>query len=117
LETIEKRIERLEYYQKLMLELVDLEKWPLHHLVMKRQLNEEEVEELFYLCEELTEEYKSQKAEGFVGFTPLLQDFIERLNGKLSPLETIEALYKEQLYLPLMTTFKNTIIEQHSKSS
>ncbi|MBM7659927.1 hypothetical protein JOC85_000694 [Bacillus mesophilus] len=117
METIEKRIERLEYYQKLMLELVDLESWPLHHLVMKRKLSEEEVEELFYLCEELTVEYKNQKAEGFVGFTPLLQDFIGRLNEKLSPLETIEALHKEQLYQPLMLILKHTIIEQHSKSS
>ncbi|WP_246938841.1 DUF1878 family protein [Bacillus pinisoli] len=117
MDTLEKRLERLEYYQRLMLELVNLEKWPLHQLIIKRQLTEEEVDELFCLCEELTEEYKRQKAEGFVGFSPLLHMFIDRLNRKITAIETIEALYKEQMYVPLMTIFKNIIIEQHTKSS
>ncbi|WP_456276028.1 DUF1878 family protein [Bacillus sp. AK128] len=117
METIEKRLERLEYYQKIMLELIDLEKRPFHHLLMKQKLAEDEVAELYRLCEELTMEYKKQKAEGFVGFSPLLKIFSERLNPKLSLLETIEALHKERIYMPLMTVLKNTIIDQHTKSS
>ncbi len=112
MDTVEQRIERLEYYQKLMIGLVETERWPFHHLVMKRQLSETEVGALFQMCEELTEEYKKQKAEGFVGFSPLLHTFKQLLNPKLSSLEVIDALYHEQLYMPLMTTLRQEMIDE-----
>jgi hypothetical protein len=114
MESIEQRLERLEYYHKLMVELVESEKWPFHQLVMKRQLTEVEVMELFGVCEELTEEYKRQKAEGFVGFSPLLHTFKHRLNPKLALIEVIEALHQERLFLPLMTVLRQTMIDEQS---
>ncbi|MFZ3589803.1 DUF1878 family protein [Bacillus sp. DJP31] len=111
MDSIEQRIERLEYYHKLMMGLVENEQWPFHHLIMNRQLTEEEVRELFHMCEDLTEEYKRQKAEGFVGFTPLLQTFKQLLNPKLSSLEVMDALQKEQLYVPLMTALRQAVID------
>lgn len=112
MESIEQRLERLEYYQKLMIDLVEGSKWPFHHLVMSRQLTEQEVNELFQLCENLTAQYKKQKAEGFISFTPLLHTFKQYLNPKLSSLEVIVAMEDEHLYVPLMTALKNAMIDE-----
>jgi hypothetical protein len=111
-EPIEQRLERLEYYQKLMIELVETSKWPFHHLVMVRQLTESDVRELFGLCENLMDEYKIQKAEGFVSFFPLLDTFKHSLNPKLSALEVIHALDQENLFVPLMTVLKQAIMNE-----
>ncbi|KAA0547525.1 DUF1878 family protein [Bacillus sp. BGMRC 2118] len=111
-ESIEKRLERLEYYQKLMMDFVEHDKWPFHQLIMVRQLTEHEVNELFQLCESLTSEYKQQKAEGFISFTPLLHTFKQYLNPKLSSLEVITAMEQEKLFLPLMHVLKNAIMEE-----
>jgi hypothetical protein len=112
MESIEQRLERLEYYHKLMIELVESEKWPFHHLVMKRHLTEGEVVELFRVCEVLTEEYKTQKAEGFVGFSPLLHTFKQLLNPKLTLIEVIEALHQERLFFPLMTVLRQAMVDE-----
>jgi hypothetical protein len=111
-EPIEQRLERLEYYHKLMIELVETSKWPFHHLVMVKQLSEYEVRELFALCEALMDEYKTQKAEGFVSFVPLLHTFKQSLNPKLSALEVIQALNQENLFVPLMTVLKQAIMDE-----
>jgi hypothetical protein len=111
-EPIEQRIERLEYYHKLMIELVESSKWPFHYLVMAKKLTEIEVGELFELCEELTEEYKQQKTEGFVSFLPLFNTFKQKLNPKLSALEVINALEQERLFIPLMTVFKQALMNE-----
>ncbi|MBM6617210.1 DUF1878 family protein [Bacillus suaedaesalsae] len=112
MESIEQRLERLEYYQKLMIDLVEKAKWPFHQLIMVRQLTEHEVNELFQLCENLTHEYKQQKAEGFISFSPLLHIFKQYLNPKLSCLEVIIAMEQEQLYLPLMNALKNAMMDE-----
>lgn len=115
MDSVERRIERLEYYQRLMIGLVEIQRWPFHHLVMNKQLTEEEVTVLFQLCEELTEEYKKQKAEGFVGFSPLLRTFKQYLNPKLSSHEVINSLYQEGLYLPLMTVLHQAMTDEENK--
>lgn len=113
MESFEARIERLEYYQQLMIELVELEKWPFHQLIMKCKLTEQEVLSLFNLCEELNEEYKKQKAEGFVGFSPLLVIFRQKLNYKLAPLEVILALEQENYFPHLMAVLKKAVMDEY----
>ncbi len=93
-----------------MIGLVETHRFPFHHLVINKQLSEEEVTSLLLLCEQLTDEYHKQKAEGFVGFSPLLFKFMQCLNSKLSAFEVIDSLYQEELYVPLMTVLRQEMM-------
>ncbi|WP_010283529.1 DUF1878 family protein [Bacillus timonensis] len=109
METIEERLERLEYYQTLILKLLDDKLSPFYKLIMEAKLTKREVEQLFNTCEELSKEYKIQKAEGLISFTPLLTQFVGMLHPSLDPRTTINALAKERKYTPLMNEFKGII--------
>lgn len=109
MESIEERIERLEYYQSLMLPLLEDKLPPFYKLIMEAKLTKKDVIELLKYCEELSIEYKNQKAEGFVGFTPLLTQFVGMLHPNLDPKATIDVLAKERKYTPLMHEFKGII--------
>lgn len=109
LKDFEKRLEKLEYYQTLLLEMADTEKYPLNVLIIKNNMSKEETAELHRLCEDLMNMYQEQKAQGLVIFTDLLTLFAGQLNYKLDILETIQALHKQNFYKPLMKTFLNII--------
>ncbi|MFD1739117.1 DUF1878 family protein [Bacillus salitolerans] len=106
METVEQRLERLEYYQTLILQMVDLNKWPFYALVMKRQIAEKDVQQIFTLSEELLELYFQQKEEGLLVFSQLLEVFERSLPDGLTVLETVDAMHRQQLYTPLMSEFK-----------
>ncbi|NSL51999.1 DUF1878 family protein [Calidifontibacillus erzurumensis] len=109
MEEIEKRLKKIEYYQRLLLEMMRGHRFPLHELIMRKDLTEEDVEEFFSLCEELNHKWKQQKEEGFVYFSPLLNEFMEKLNPKLEPIETIDACLGQNVFRPLMEVLKNTL--------
>ncbi|MBM7702685.1 DUF1878 family protein [Metabacillus iocasae] len=109
MESLESRVNRLEYYIELLSESAVLQGRPFVELVIKRELTKEEASEIYRLCEELNKVYDEQKAEGFVDFTPLLTQFVGMLNHKLTPNETIQAIMKEGMYLPLMNEFVSII--------
>jgi hypothetical protein len=111
MDTMEERLRRLEFYQSLLIEMIDGDKYPFYKLVMQLNLSEEEVHQLFLLCEELSIEYEKQKAEGFVIFNPLLTQFAGMLPPKLDVEETIYALYKQGLFTPLMEEFQHILKE------
>lgn len=104
--SIEERLEKLEYYQSLLMEMVDYDKKPFYALVIKANLTKAEVEEIFRLCELLSKKYKKQKAEGLVVFTPLLTEFAGMLTPKLDVEQTIEMMIKQNMFIPLMNQLK-----------
>ncbi|WP_419159706.1 DUF1878 family protein [Rossellomorea sp. BNER] len=97
-----KRIEKIEYYHSLLMEIVRKEEYSFYRLVMERDLSQKEVEDFYSLCEDLNKKSKEQKAEGFVFFAPLFQEFTLNLHPKLQPKEVIESCIKQNLYLELM---------------
>lgn len=111
MDTIENRIAKLEYYQSLLLEMIDETKKPFYHLIIKANLAKHEVDDVLKLCETLSEEYEKQKAEGFVMFTPLLTHFAGMLHPKLPLDQTIDALLQQNMFVPLMKEFKKLISE------
>lgn len=108
-ESLEARIERLEYYQTLLFDFLDTEKAAFYKLIVKSQLGKNEVNELLNLCEIMDEKFKQQKAEGFVTFTPLLTEFVGMLHSKLEVKEVIDALINHGKYLALMYEFKKLL--------
>ncbi|MBU7595057.1 DUF1878 family protein [Metabacillus halosaccharovorans] len=103
--SIEKRLETLEYYQSLLLKIVEPAKFPFYHLVMSKGLSKEEIEEVLMICEELSRLHEEQKAQGLVIFTDLLTRFAGQLNPKLDLYETIHAIHRQNLYSSLMDDF------------
>lgn len=108
METTEEKLLRLEFYQNLLLSIAD-PSHPFYAMIIKNQLSQKEVEEIYQLCNEITITYEQQKEEGFVTFTPLLNHFVGMLNYKLDPHKTIEALYSQNIYRQLMSLLKNEI--------
>ncbi|KIQ95757.1 hypothetical protein LH47_00188 [Anoxybacillus thermarum] len=107
--SIEQRMEKLEYYCSLMLDMIAPETKPFYALIIRHGLTKEEVERTLRLCEQLSEQYKQQKEEGFVIFTSLFHEFASALHPNLPLAETIEALKKQQLFVPLMTEFQRLL--------
>lgn len=101
-----KRIKRLEYHQTLLLKMNATSTQAFHKLIIEKSLGEEDVKEFQTLCEELNNEWKEQKAEGFVYFHPLFNKLTKKLHPALQTEETIEACIAQGLYLPLMTELK-----------
>ena len=105
MDSIEKRLETLEYYQSLLLKIVEPTKFPFYHLVMSKGLSKDEIEEVLMICAELSRLHEEQKAQGLVIFTDLLTRFAGQLNPKLELYETIQALHRQNLYSSLMNDF------------
>ena len=97
IEELLKRIERLEYHQKLLVQLLRDPNRPFTKLVVERNLGPEEVYEFHRLCDNLSKKMEEQKAEGFLYFHPLLKEFSESLNEKLEVKETISSCLKQGL--------------------
>ncbi|QFT88261.1 hypothetical protein FIU87_06375 [Bacillus sp. THAF10] len=106
---LEERLAALEFYMELVTKQLDQGKFPLDYLIIRRKLTREDVQFLFHTCEELSKEMEKQKAEGFVTFAPLLQKFQQDLHPNLDWMETIDALIKQDKYVPLMSAFLKLI--------
>jgi hypothetical protein len=113
MEELEDRIAKLEYHQSLLMEMIDESKKPFYHLVITANLTKEEVNEVINLFEYLSKEYEKQKAEGFTTFTPLLIHFAGMLHPNLPLEKTVDALLKQQMFVPLMEEFKKLMAEIH----
>lgn len=101
-EDVQEKIAKLEFHQALLLEMIGETNYPFYKLVIEAGLSKEEMEDVFQLCETLTKIFEEQKEYGFVYFSSLLTDFAGMLNPKLDVKKTINALYNQKLYVPLM---------------
>ncbi|WP_164988907.1 DUF1878 family protein [Fictibacillus sp. S7] len=102
METIEERVERLEYYNRLTVQSINLRTYPFYTLVMEKHLTEAEVEDVLSLCNELHRRFTAQTENGYVQYLPLLLHFAGMLNSKLKPGETIEVLRLQGIHPELM---------------
>lgn len=106
LQAIIDKINKLEYHQSLLLQMTKSTTEAFYKLIVEKSLSQEEVQQFYNNCENLSKVYEEQKAEGFVYFHPLYKKFITDLHPKLSPEEVILACLRQELYVPLMTEFK-----------
>ena len=100
------KIKKLEYHQKLLLQIIEHPYKAFDKLVVECSLGEKEVKEFGRLCENMINEWEKQKAEGFVHYYPLFQKFNDQLHHRFQPEKVINACIKQRLFLPLMEEFK-----------
>ena len=103
---IMEKIGKLEYHQKLLVSMVEGTERKFDYLIVKKSLSEKEVDDILKYCENLSNEIKKQKAEGFVYFHPLYNEFESFLSPKLKPEEVIETCLEQKLFVPLMEELK-----------
>ncbi len=104
-----RRVEKLEYYQRLMLELMPGNTTLFYREVMRAGLDEEDVKAFFQLCEGLNNKCQKQKAEGFVYFTPLFKEFERRIDRRLTVERVIEGCLNQGIYPSLMTQLRKCL--------
>jgi len=105
----EKLMERLaimEYHQKLLIKLIRDPKLEFYRLIVEKGISEAEVQKFYQKCDQLTIKLTEQKAEGFVYFQPLFEEFSTSLPGKLNIHEAIRACLTQKLYEPLFEELK-----------
>jgi len=111
-EELMKRMRRLEFHQRLLLQMIDGNRVPFLRLIIEKNLDEEEMEHFYQLCDELNKKWQEQKEEGFLFFESLLEEFQKRLNPKLDVAETIEACRRQKVYPALMEELAKYLPEQ-----
>ncbi|WP_335872026.1 DUF1878 family protein [Bacillus sp. 2205SS5-2] len=107
--SIEERLEKLEFHHKLMMNMLDQTKREFDYIVIARGLSQAEVEHFYNLCEQMNKKREAQKAEKFVFYAPLFNDFKNQLHPKLSLIETIDACLKQGIYPELMLQLKKNL--------
>ncbi|MBM4764165.1 DUF1878 family protein [Bacillus sp. B15-48] len=101
-----KKINMLEYHQKLLLKMVGHSRLNFYYLIIENSLSQEEADRILMNCENLSKDLQKQKAEGFVYFHPLYKQFKLFLEPKLNADEVIAACLEQGLYVPLMQELK-----------
>ncbi|WP_163101698.1 DUF1878 family protein [Peribacillus alkalitolerans] len=110
LEKLYEKVETLQFHQQLMLMMLGDVKDQLYVLIIKKNLSKQEAEELLELCENVSKEYKKQKAEGFLNFNPLLQELNNKMNSKITIKELVEACRKQGVYTEVMNEFHSKFV-------
>lgn len=100
------RIEMLEYHQYLLLRMVDKTQAEFYKLVIENSLTKHDVEEIMMLCEKLSMKLEEQKAEGFIHFHPLFEEFKLKLHPTLHAEAVVKACLNQHLFQPLMMELK-----------
>ncbi|WP_108671913.1 DUF1878 family protein [Peribacillus acanthi] len=109
MEHLFEKIETLQFHQQLIMMMLGEVKEQLYVLIIKKNLSKKETEELLELCEELSNKYKKQKAEGFLNFYPLLQELKNKMNSKITLKEIVEACRKQGVYTEVMNEFHSML--------
>lgn len=104
--TIMQRIELLEYHQSLLMEMMAFSSDEFYKIIITKKLSKSEVETFLSFCEKLSINMEEQKAEGFVYFHPLFNEFKSILPRHIQAREMINACLKQGLFIPLMAEFK-----------
>ncbi|MCA1061945.1 DUF1878 family protein [Rossellomorea sp. AcN35-11] len=104
-----RRIEKIEYYQRLLAEMIPENGYPFHRLIIQKGLSEGEVQEFLLTCDKLSMKLEKQKAEGFVYHTPLFKEFEEGLHSKLKVHEVVDSCLAQDIYPALMKLLKKSL--------
>jgi hypothetical protein len=97
-----KELSLIKYQQRLIVEMLKKSDEEFYKLIIKYELEEREVQEIYHLFDQLNLELEEQKAEGFVYFHPLYKQFSQHLNKKIAPVEVIHACLKQDIHVTLM---------------
>ncbi|MEK3887527.1 DUF1878 family protein [Bacillus sp. FSL K6-3431] len=103
------RLERLEYYQQLLINMVPENGHEFDQLIIRKNLDEKEVKAFYALCEEMSMKVEEEKAAQFVFHAPLFKDFLSQLNPKLNIEEVIDACERQKLFLDLMKVLQKNM--------
>jgi hypothetical protein len=95
------RIDLLEFHQRLLVKLLSNPQNDFYRLIVENGLSEQEVNNLYSLCNDLSVKLAEQKAEGFVHFHPLLYQLSTSLPANLKMEEVVMACLKQKLFEPL----------------
>ncbi|RDU35300.1 hypothetical protein DRW41_18625 [Neobacillus piezotolerans] len=106
---IAERLRTVEYHLRLMADALGGTEHQFTKLVVQNNLSEKETESFFSLCEEMNKRMEEQKAEGFLNFHPLFNEFSSLLTSKLNPRDAVYACINEKVYLSLMLEFKKFV--------
>lgn len=106
---LQNRIGLLEYHQKLLVQMLNNPRADFYKLVIEKGISEQEVQAFFQLCENMNIKMQEQKAEGFLYFHPLFNEFLNALPVTFEVKEVVQACLKQQLYEPLFKEFKKYI--------
>lgn len=98
---LQSRVTLLEYHQRLLLKLLAAPNLEFYRLVIENGLSEQEVQAFYQLCENLNIKMEEQKAEGFIHFHPLFNEFLNLLPKKLDVKKVIQSCLNQHLYEPL----------------
>lgn len=107
---LKEKLSRLEYHQSLLLKMIAHSDDHFYKLVIKNALTKQDVEQFYKQCQALTMALEDQKAEGFVYFQPLFEQFKGALHPNLTVEEVVPACIQQGLFLPLMLEFKKYIV-------
>jgi len=100
-----KRINLLEYHQKLLVKLLNNPNLEFYKLIIENGLTELEIDTFYCSCDKLSMKLEEQKAEGYVYFHPLFNELSASLPAKLKIEEVIKACLHQKLYEPLFQEF------------
>jgi len=105
-ELLLKRINLLEYHQKLLVKLINNPNLEFYKLIIEYGLTEQEIDKFYYLCNELSIKLDKQKAEGYVYFHPLFVELSASLPAKMKIEEVIMACLLQKIHEPLFQEFE-----------
>jgi hypothetical protein len=108
------RINLLEYHQKLLIKLISNPNYDFYKLVIEKGITEQEVKYILTICDELSIKMNDQKAEGFVYFYPLFNEFLASLPLNLQAEEVVPACIRQHIFETLMLEFEKYI---HDRSN
>jgi hypothetical protein len=103
---LQSRVNLLEYHQRLLLKMISSPNLEFYRLVIENGISEIEVQEFNKLCEGLNMKMEEQKAEGFVNFHPLFNEFLYSLPVKFDAKEVVQSCVNQRLYEPLFREFR-----------
>lgn len=104
-----KRINLLEFHQKLLLKLVSNPQLEFYKLIVEKGISEQDVQRFLRNCDDLNNKMAEQKAEGFVHFHPLLNEFSLSLPSNLQVKEVIQACIGQNIFEEMMSEFQNSL--------
>ncbi|WP_260284559.1 YhaI family protein [Peribacillus aracenensis] len=99
---INEEIEILRFHQRLLLNLIRNPEAKLDYLFVEKNFTMKEAEELLETCDTLSKRYEIEKAEGYMNFRPLFNQFERNVNSKITIKECVDACLSQGLYVSFM---------------
>lgn len=106
LDSLIKKMDRLEFHQSLLMEMMSDSDDHFYQLIIRQSLDKADLDDFNQLCEQLTLRLIEQKEEGFIYFESLFKQFKDALHPSLEVKEVVHACLHQKIFVPLMLEFK-----------